>query len=130
MGDGCGPQTAAQPPGLAAIRGDAINGEPAPGYGDAQLNAVLARAGGLPRGQSPGVEPTAPIKRATAGRALSGRRPVGAGEGDHHRDADADAARTGDSDQGALVCRSDKGGEPRWWLEVTGKGGKVRLVPA
>ena len=31
---------------------------------------------------------------------------------------------------GGFFCRLDKGGEPRWWLEVTGKGGKTRLVPA
>lgn len=31
---------------------------------------------------------------------------------------------------GGFFCRPDKGGEPRWWLEVTGKGGKTRLVPA
>ncbi len=31
---------------------------------------------------------------------------------------------------GCFFCRSDKGGEPRWWLEVTGKGTKIRLVPA
>lgn len=31
---------------------------------------------------------------------------------------------------GGFFCRSDKDGEPRWWLEVLGKGGKVRLVPA
>jgi site-specific recombinase XerD len=31
---------------------------------------------------------------------------------------------------GGFFCRSDKDGESRWWLEITGKGGKVRLVPA
>ena len=31
---------------------------------------------------------------------------------------------------GSFFCRADKGGEPRWWLEVTGKGDKTRLVPA
>ena len=31
---------------------------------------------------------------------------------------------------GCFFCRSDKSGELRWWLEVTGKGTKVRLVPA
>jgi integrase/recombinase XerD len=31
---------------------------------------------------------------------------------------------------GGFFCRTDKGGVPRWWLEVIGKGGKTRLVPA
>lgn len=31
---------------------------------------------------------------------------------------------------GGFFCRSDKTGEPRWWLQVTGKGNKTRLVPA
>lgn len=31
---------------------------------------------------------------------------------------------------GGFFCRVDKTGEPRWWLEITGKGGKTRLVPA
>ena len=31
---------------------------------------------------------------------------------------------------GGFFCRAEKGGETRWWLEVAGKGGKVRLVPA
>jgi integrase/recombinase XerD len=31
---------------------------------------------------------------------------------------------------GNFFCRADKGGELRWWLEVTGKGDKTRLVPA
>lgn len=31
---------------------------------------------------------------------------------------------------GGFFCRRDKNGEERWWLEVTGKGDKVRLVPA
>ena len=31
---------------------------------------------------------------------------------------------------GGFFCRRDKQGEDRWWLEVTGKGDKTRLVPA
>ncbi|MDX6014286.1 tyrosine-type recombinase/integrase [Cupriavidus necator] len=31
---------------------------------------------------------------------------------------------------GAFFCRRDAQGIERWWLEVTGKGNKVRLVPA
>lgn len=31
---------------------------------------------------------------------------------------------------GDFFCRRDQGGEERWWLEVTGKGSKVRIVPA
>lgn len=31
---------------------------------------------------------------------------------------------------GAFFCRRDAQGTERWWLEVTGKGNKVRLVPA
>ena len=31
---------------------------------------------------------------------------------------------------GGFFCRRDKDGEDRWWLEITGKGDKVRLVPA
>ena len=31
---------------------------------------------------------------------------------------------------GCFFVRSDKSGEQRWWLEVTGKGAKTRLVPA
>jgi integrase len=31
---------------------------------------------------------------------------------------------------GHLFARRDKDGEERWWLEVTGKGDKTRLVPA
>jgi site-specific recombinase XerD len=29
-----------------------------------------------------------------------------------------------------FFCRRDRDGEERWWLEITGKGGKARLVPA
>ena len=29
-----------------------------------------------------------------------------------------------------FFCRRDKGGEERWWLEVTGKGDKTRIIPA
>lgn len=31
---------------------------------------------------------------------------------------------------GSFFCRRDKDGEERWWLEVTGKGEKIRIVPA
>jgi len=31
---------------------------------------------------------------------------------------------------GSFFCRRDGSGEDRWWLEITGKGGKTRLVPA
>lgn len=31
---------------------------------------------------------------------------------------------------GSFFCRRDKDGEERWWLEVLGKGDKLRLVPA
>ena len=31
---------------------------------------------------------------------------------------------------GGFFCRRDKDGEERWWLEVTGKGEKTRIVPA
>ena len=31
---------------------------------------------------------------------------------------------------GGFFCRRDKEGEERWWLEITGKGGKTRIVPA
>lgn len=31
---------------------------------------------------------------------------------------------------GAFFCRRDAQGIERWWLEVTGKGNKIRLVPA
>jgi integrase/recombinase XerD len=31
---------------------------------------------------------------------------------------------------GAFFCRRDKTGEMRWWLEVLGKGDKLRIVPA
>lgn len=31
---------------------------------------------------------------------------------------------------GGFFCRRDDNGEERWWLEVTGKGDKARLVPA
>lgn len=35
-----------------------------------------------------------------------------------------------DTTMGAFFCRRDKDGEERWWLEVTGKGDKTRIVPA
>jgi len=31
---------------------------------------------------------------------------------------------------GGFFCRCDKDGEERWWLEITGKGEKTRIVPA
>jgi len=31
---------------------------------------------------------------------------------------------------GSFFCRRSADGKERWWLEVTGKGGKTRLVPA
>ncbi|BCB27301.1 hypothetical protein SKTS_21870 [Sulfurimicrobium lacus] len=31
---------------------------------------------------------------------------------------------------GGFFCRRDKDGEERWWLEITGKGDKTRIVPA
>jgi site-specific recombinase XerD len=31
---------------------------------------------------------------------------------------------------GGFFCRRDGNGEERWWLEITGKGGKTRIVPA
>ena len=35
-----------------------------------------------------------------------------------------------DSTMGDFFCRRDKDGQERWWLEVTGKGDKTRIVPA
>lgn len=31
---------------------------------------------------------------------------------------------------GSFFCRLDKNGEKRWWLEILGKGDKLRIVPA
>lgn len=31
---------------------------------------------------------------------------------------------------GNFFCRHDKAGQERWWLEVTGKGDKTRIIPA
>ena len=31
---------------------------------------------------------------------------------------------------GSFFCRRDKDGEERWWLEILGKGSKLRIVPA
>lgn len=31
---------------------------------------------------------------------------------------------------GGFFCRRDKAGEERWWLEVLGKGDKLRIIPA
>ena len=31
---------------------------------------------------------------------------------------------------GGFFCRRTRQGEEKWWLEVTGKGGKVRIIPA
>lgn len=35
-----------------------------------------------------------------------------------------------ENNMGAFFCRRDSDGEERWWLEITGKGDKTRLVPA
>lgn len=35
-----------------------------------------------------------------------------------------------ENSMGAFFCRRDAEGEDRWWLEITGKGDKTRLVPA
>lgn len=35
-----------------------------------------------------------------------------------------------DNTMGAFFCRRDSEGQERWWLEITGKGDKTRLVPA
>jgi integrase/recombinase XerD len=34
------------------------------------------------------------------------------------------------TNMGALFCRRDKAGAERWWLEVLGKGDKLRIIPA
>lgn len=31
---------------------------------------------------------------------------------------------------GSFFCRRDKDGEERWWLEILGKGDKLRIIPA
>ncbi|MFZ6742475.1 tyrosine-type recombinase/integrase [Undibacterium sp. JH2W] len=31
---------------------------------------------------------------------------------------------------GSFFCRRDRNGQERWWLEILGKGGKLRIVPA
>ncbi|SPS03047.1 tyrosine-type recombinase/integrase [Cupriavidus taiwanensis] len=40
------------------------------------------------------------------------------------------AAEVTGTAMGAFFCRRDAQGVERWWLEVTGKGNKTRLVPA
>lgn len=35
-----------------------------------------------------------------------------------------------ENNMGCFFCRCDKEGRERWWLEVLGKGDKVRLIPA
>lgn len=35
-----------------------------------------------------------------------------------------------DNTMGGFFCRRDKDGEERWWLEITGKGSKTRIIPA
>ncbi|WP_427309101.1 tyrosine-type recombinase/integrase [Cupriavidus sp. H39] len=40
------------------------------------------------------------------------------------------AAEVTGTHMGAFFCRRDASGVERWWLEVTGKGNKTRLVPA
>ncbi|MGF6903443.1 tyrosine-type recombinase/integrase [Paraburkholderia sp. GAS348] len=39
-------------------------------------------------------------------------------------------AEVGENTMGRFFCRRDENGQDRWWLEVLGKGGKERLVPA
>lgn len=34
------------------------------------------------------------------------------------------------NDMGSFFCRRDRDGEERWWLELLGKGDKLRIVPA
>ncbi len=34
------------------------------------------------------------------------------------------------NNMGNFFCRRDSGGQDRWWLEITGKGDKTRIVPA
>ncbi|QOT78131.1 tyrosine-type recombinase/integrase [Cupriavidus basilensis] len=40
------------------------------------------------------------------------------------------AAEVASTRMGAFFCRRDSQGMERWWMEVTGKGNKTRLVPA
>lgn len=40
------------------------------------------------------------------------------------------AAEVAETRMGAFFCRRNREGVERWWLEVTGKGNKTRLVPA
>ncbi|EHP37736.1 integrase/recombinase [Cupriavidus basilensis OR16] len=40
------------------------------------------------------------------------------------------AAEVASTRMGAFFCRRDSHGLERWWMEVTGKGDKTRLVPA
>lgn len=35
-----------------------------------------------------------------------------------------------ENNMGSFFCRRDKEGRERWWLEILGKGDKVRLIPA
>lgn len=35
-----------------------------------------------------------------------------------------------ENNMGSFFCRRDKDGRERWWLEILGKGDKIRLVPA
>jgi integrase/recombinase XerD len=35
-----------------------------------------------------------------------------------------------ENNMGSFFCRRDRDGSERWWLEILGKGSKVRLVPA
>lgn len=39
-------------------------------------------------------------------------------------------SEAGGNTMGRFFCRRDAGGQERWWLEVTGKGDRERLVPA
>ena len=40
------------------------------------------------------------------------------------------AAEIANTPMGAVFCRRDATGAERWWIEVLGKGNKLRLVPA
>ena len=40
------------------------------------------------------------------------------------------ASEVTNNTMGGFFSRKDKSSEPRWWLEITGKGDKTRIVPA
>jgi integrase/recombinase XerD len=81
--------------------------------------------------------------------ALPGSEPLGRGEAVHRPHATRVGTGTsnrwlfallylgglrisevGENTMGAFICRRDRDGEERWWLEVVGNGDKTRLVPA